>query len=71
MEGIAKMKVEDSQDARNIDKKSHRKCDEKLIRKINLNFTQNEQNYTKNEVGNALKFQRIFGCVFNRNMFQN
>ena len=38
MEGIAKMKVEDSQDARNIDKKSHRKCDEKLIRKKQPKF---------------------------------
>ena len=47
MEGIAKMKVEDSQDARNIDKKSHRKCDEKLIRKITSMFTQNEAKLNK------------------------
>ena len=33
IECIAKMKVEDSQDARNIDKKSHRKCDEKTYPK--------------------------------------
>ena len=47
MEGIAKMKVEDSQNAHNIDTKSHRKCDEKLIRKINLNFIQNEAKFNK------------------------
>ena len=47
MEAIAKMKVEDSQDARNIDKNSHRKCDEKLIRKINITFTLNEAKLNK------------------------
>ena len=42
MEGIAKMKAEDSQNAPKIHKKTHRNCDEKVNRKINQKCTQNE-----------------------------